>query len=576
MRCSLVFQIMVFAFLSGLVQASPTLEVIEENDTRWQYSGYWRNSTQGQYGSGGAYMVGKATLDGTLNKGEAYLDLTAFAQSAPVSLELCYVQHSARYRSTQVVASVHYSESSKHPVQFSQVGSVNTQACYSLGSHTGVVGLSVSNHTADGQWVSLDQVRVQGAQTPPPTEPKFNSQYTKADIVPVLPLGTTLARDTIIRSRDLGVEALTMESNYGLAIATLDDLDQNGIPELLVTGKHKSDNHTQGHFFILYLDASGAVSRVQSVDELMLKDSGFAAGFDARYLNRVGDFDGNGTTDVVMAENGTTMNPSGRFRVLLLDRKLENEQLSYTVLRSIEYSNAAGNLPVVLTSNATFGVSPYPIGDIDQNGTLDFLTLAVDTDGDLRRSMGRSQAENLYMALKIGNNGDVLSINHLFSPFGGAPIIAGYMNNDNLPDMVGPYVDSKALTFHIAQGNYTSFASFTTHPITVNGGKPFRLVRIIPVGDANGDGHVDIVLAGSEEGQGSSHKVRGLLLLDEHYQPLGDLIPLVKADEYPDFWRAIHSAQSTFADMDGDGDLDMVMGHIHDPDGPSLHIRYYE
>ncbi|ALU42314.1 hypothetical protein AT705_04760 [Pseudoalteromonas rubra] len=566
---------MVFAFLSGLVQASPTLGVIEENDTRWQFSGYWRNSTQGQYGSGGAYIVGKAAHNGTQDEGEAYLSLAAYAQSGSVNLELCYVQHSTRYRSTQVVASVHYSDGSKHLVQFSQVGIVNTPACYNLGSHTGVVGLSVSNQTADAQWVSLDQVRIQAAQTPP-AEPKFNSQYTKADIVPTLPLGTTLARDIVIRASDLGVEALSMESNYGLAITTLDDLDQNGIPELLVTGKHKSANHTQGHFFIIYLDASGAVSRVQSVDELMLKDSGFTAGFDARYLKRVGDFDGNGTTDVVMAENGTPMNPSGRFRVLLFDRKLENEQLSYTVLNSMEYSNAAGNLPVVLTSNATFGISPHPIGDIDQNGTLDFLTLAVDTDGDLRGSMGRSQAESLYMALKISNNGDVHSINNLFSPFGGQPIIAGYMNNDDLPDMVGPNADSKALTFHIAQGNYTSFTSFTTHPITVNSGKPFRLVRIVPVGDTNGDGNTDIVLAGYEEGQGTSSYSIGLALLDEYYQPLGDLIPLVMANEYPDFWRTVHSAQSTFADMDGDGDLDMMMGHIHDPDGSSLHIRYYE
>nr|KJZ06735.1 hypothetical protein TW77_18190 [Pseudoalteromonas rubra] len=394
--------------------------------------------------------------------------------------------------------------------------------------------------------------------------------------MPTLPLGTTLARDMVIRASDLGVEALTMESNYGLAIAILDDLDQNGIPELLVTGKHKSANHTQGHFFILYLDASGAVSRVQSVDELMLKDSGFTAGFDARYLKRVGDFDGNGTTDVVMAENGTTLNPSGRFRVVLFDTKLENDQLSYSVKRSLEYSNAAGNLPVVLTSKATFGVSPHPIGDIDQNGTLDFLTLAVDTDGDLRRSMGRSQAENLYMALKIGNNGDVHSINNLFSPFGGAPIIAGYMNNDTLPDMVGPARELNAITFHIAQGNYTSFASFTTHPITVNGGKPFRAVTFIPVGDANGDGYVDIVLSGYEVGQSPRSDIRGLVLLDQHYQPLGDLIPLMAEDEYPDFGRAVYSAQSTFADMDGDGDLDMVIGHIHDPDGPSLHVRYYE
>lgn len=414
------------------------------------------------------------------------------------------------------------------------------------------------------------------------TSPKikgYQSIYGANDIAPTSLLGTKADGELIISPADLGIE-IDSGSEFARAFAILDDIDNNSVHEIFISAKFTSPlNKSQGHGVIVFLNENRSVQKVQFVDEAMLVGSHYTSNFSVRYGHRIGDFDGNGVTDLVLSENE---GKSGQFRTILFGKADETTLPRYMVEDIIDHSNAEGNLPFILTSNAIFGSTTQPYTDTDKNGVMGFHTLISDVNGDLRSALGLSTSQQYFVFVQPGSVQQETS-EVTFTPVSvasGAEVV-GDMNGDDFPDImtvIGNGRDWGVIT-HLSQGNINHFIPYTMEA-TIDG-VPFAAINIIKSGDANNDGNIDIVLGGTitinSRPDTARHSILVLFYLDGNYKQKDEPVVLIEASEYlnnSDMWRTIHSGNIRVFDLDSDGQSEILLGNPHGI-SPSLHIRYF-
>ena len=166
---------------------------------------------------------------------------------------------------------------------------------------------------------------------------------------------------------------------WGNAITSLGDFDGDGITDIAV-GAHKNyspgtEMKRVGAVHILFLNSDGTVKDSQEISDT-------AGNFDALNendifgidLSSLGDFDGDGITDIAVGAHGDSENGFSRGAVYILFLNSDGTVKSYEKINSNQ-----NNFQSQLNDSDMFGSSVNNIGDFDGDGITD---IAVGAPGD--------------------------------------------------------------------------------------------------------------------------------------------------------------------------------------------------
>lgn len=193
-------------------------------------------------------------------------------------------------------------------------------------------------------------------------------------------------RSAVAIGEGLGGFAGSLEDfdNFGHGLATLGDLDGDGVVELVcgATGDDDAGGNA-GALYVLFLDNTGAV---KSQSKISSGSAGFVGPVSpgssfGEGLAGTGDLDGDGLPDLAVGAWGDddAGSSSGAIWTLLLnvDGSVRGEQ---------KITEGQGNFDGDLRSNDAFGISLASLGDLDGNGVCDLVVGAKgDDDGGSRR-----------------------------------------------------------------------------------------------------------------------------------------------------------------------------------------------
>ena len=180
-------------------------------------------------------------------------------------------------------------------------------------------------------------------------------------------------------SRDVGGfdGKLSADDNFGAAVAGIGDLDDDGIPDLLVGAPGGDDSGAErGEIWVLFLDIEGKVREEQKIAD---GTGGFNGDLDnddrfGSAIAAIGDMNDDGITDLAVGapndDDGSS--DAGAIWILLMstDGRVDGWQ---------KVSASAGGFNGKLNANDHFGAAVTGIGDLDSRGIED---LAVGAPGD--------------------------------------------------------------------------------------------------------------------------------------------------------------------------------------------------
>ena len=174
-----------------------------------------------------------------------------------------------------------------------------------------------------------------------------------------------------------GLGFSTGQTQFGISVAPLGDLDVDGVPDLVVGADLDDDGGPDhGAVWVLFLRADGSVKSSVKISDLSggfggtLKDgNGFG-----RAVARLGDLDLDGTTEIVVGAPETPDGGTARGAVWVLFLQPDG-----TVKQWQRISDIAGLFTGALSNEDRFGASVAGMGDLDGDGVLD---LAVGAPGD--------------------------------------------------------------------------------------------------------------------------------------------------------------------------------------------------
>ena len=169
--------------------------------------------------------------------------------------------------------------------------------------------------------------------------------------------------------------ALANGDSFGCAVATIGDLDGDGVVDAAV-GAFQDDNGglDRGSVWILFLNSDGTVKAHQEINEAAggftgVLDDGDNFGFSVASL---GDLDGDGNHELAVGADRDDDGGTSRGAVWVLFLNADG-----TVKAHQKISASTG---IVLTNFDRFGTAVAGLGDIDGNGVGDLCVGAIDDD----------------------------------------------------------------------------------------------------------------------------------------------------------------------------------------------------
>ena len=277
--------------------------------------------------------------------------------------------------------------------------------------------------------------------------------------------GTVKSHQKISDSEGNFTDIIVAGDCFGNAITSLGDLDGDGITDLAV-GAH--DNYTPGTkyerigaVYVLFLNSDGTVKNSQEISDTE-GNFGVIESYAAfgNTLSNIGDFDGDGITDLAVGSYGDNDNgyDSGAVYVLFLN-------IDGTVKSHQKISSNEGNFDVVLEIGDNFGTAVTSIGDLDGDGITD-LAVGVKGDDDgksfipVKLGGEPSSSKGAVYILFMNDDGTVKSHQkisadygnfhdklHIDDRFGSAIANIGDLNDDGVIDIIvgAPYDDDGAI-----------------------------------------------------------------------------------------------------------------------------------
>ncbi len=572
------------AFLAFSAQAELAVEtIIEEDDARITYTGNWVHKTHAN-AHDGQYVAGKASAVDPAEPGSIYIDLSDAVPEKSYWIEIGTLRHTADWRSVDVKVLI-YTANGVTEGSYSQVGGIYEVYVVSLGGIEGLEGIEISNATSDDRHVVFDYALVRDIGYPSSPGPVYES---KGNFIPSGPMGTTFVGDASITELPIVIQSAADKVNFGRDVVMLDDKDGNGIKEFITQGSIGRSSSSPllldeygTRMFIVSTNSDGTVKSYQPIGYKAVKNTGFeidSGNYSYSYLKPVGDFDGNGTTDVLLVGQS--------FHILLLD---DNEADGYSVIGTVKVSNAVGNLPESMPGGLLFNESQTEAyADVDANGVMDFITVIRGSANKqyvyAREQLGYTLVRDVTVLVLMNIDGTVKELKHFQdSVTTGVYRVAGDVDGDGVVDLMHSSPVDGGYEIALMNSDFT-IKAVKTFTVTKNG-TPFgngRLGYMIPAGDVDGNGIGDVLIAAySSLGGNVFNSSLELVLLHENAS--GDYAVLsqqeiVHADDYMtnqynNMGGALtNSVGATLADMDGDGDLDALINH----NTIGIHIRFFE
>jgi hypothetical protein len=239
---------------------------------------------------------------------------------------------------------------------------------------------------------------------------------------------------------------LDLVDNFGVSVAALGDLDQDGIEDLAVGASGDDDGgFAQGAVWILFLNADGSVSSETKISGSLAFDPGDYFGSS---LATLGDLDGDGLQDLAVGAVGDDDDPlptlvsQGAVYILFLNT-------DGTPASGSKISETAGGFGGDLDPEEFFGCSVAALGDLDGDGVEDLgVGARFDSDGGFGRGAvwvlflnadGTVASETKLSATVGGLEGDLTP----FGNFGWSLAALGDLDGDGVRDLAVGAIDGE-------------------------------------------------------------------------------------------------------------------------------------
>ncbi|MFK8026290.1 MAG: FG-GAP-like repeat-containing protein [Ilumatobacter sp.] len=313
----------------------------------------------------------------------------------------------------------------------------------------------------------------------------------------------TVKNDVKIASSTNGGPVLANQASFGESVASVGDLDGNGVNELVVGASSLST------LYVLFLDDTGAATAVQEISTgvggLTVSTTAYSE-FGAS-VTSIGDLDDDGVPDIAVGDN--TADPvsfdEGAVHILFLND-------DGTVKAQQEISAGHGGLGHVPSTDEEFGYSVAGIGDIDGDGVEDLAVGAVRDEG------GGSQRGAVFI-LFLNTNGTVKGEQRIAADSGDFPFplddsgwlgtaVAGVgdVDGDGRPDLaIGAGND---FTSNVSEGSFFVVSLAVDGTVSsgrrIDGASPglsgnvddggWLGESLASLGDLDGDGRLDLIV----------------------------------------------------------------------------------
>jgi len=310
---------------------------------------------------------------------------------------------------------------------------------------------------------------------------------------------------------------------FGHALSQIGDLDGDGIMDLAVGAERDDDGgKNRGAFYILFLNNDGTVKSFQKISDTQ---GGFLGKFNnndffGHYIDNMGDLNGDGITDLGVGakDDDDGGKNRGAFYILFMDN-------DGTVKNSKKISDTKGGFGQ-LGNNDWFGKSVVSIGDLDNDGIVDF---------------------------GVGAHGDDDGCPNTYKNCDKGAVYVLFMKNDGTVKSEQKISDDGGFTGNLDEHDAFGYSV---------GGR---------LGDLDGDGVVDLVVGAYEDDDGGIDRgALYILFLNndgtvKSFQKISDTEGGFSGalDDEDHFAHAL----SPIGDLDGDGIMDLAVGAEHDDDG---------
>jgi len=378
---------------------------------------------------------------------------------------------------------------------------------------------------------------------------------------------------TIISEKDPNFTiSLIDESSFGRATASIGDVDNNGVKDLVV-GQPYADNR-KGAVFLVTLDTDKTVLATTKIEHQNLQQElndqdrfGFS-------VENIGDINGDGIDDLAVGasqHDDGTINGGAVF-ILFMDTsgqigsysKISGNSGSLQGLKDKAYLGMTENIALLGDVNGD-GVNDIAVGSAQEGSGQGVYILYLTSQGTVKKQHFISASNftsDIYPAVEFGVILDCL----------------GDLDNDGMPELAIGQRDYSSTTYTYSKGaihiaffdtdwnlkKYNTISKKNTPLLSGMGEDNIFGISIENAGDVNGDGINDL-MAGSHELVGDALSKLFILTLDSKGEPTSSIE--IEPGSFPEMgaFNAFFPVEN-YGDLDDDGITDFGFGN-NDYDG---------